>query len=90
MSERSEKRLRKRDDEAKALENYGKQLSEINSNKADIPKETKEWIENVKKDTVPVDYKDKLISAAKMFAEQFKTNRGMGIYSILQNIAQVV
>lgn len=90
MSERSEKRLRKRDDEAKALENYGKQLSEINSNKADIPKETKEWIENVKKDPVPVDYKDKLISAAKMFTEQFKTNRGMGIYSILQNIAQVV
>ena len=37
-------------------------------------------------DPVPENYKDKLLSAAKKFTDQFKTNRGMGIYKILQNI----
>ncbi len=76
LSERSAERLRKREDEAKVLEDYDKQLSEIKGNKADISMERKDWIENIKKDLVPVDYKDKLISAAKLFMEQFKSNRG--------------
>lgn len=57
------------------MEDYDKQLSEIKGNKADISLERKDWIENIKKDLVPVDYKDKLISAAKLFMEQFKSNR---------------
>ena len=47
LSERSAERLRKREDEAKVLEDYDKQLSEIKGNKA-----------------------------AKLFMEQFKSNRG--------------
>ena len=87
LTERSEKRLKNRDAEAAALEKYSNQLSGINSSKEDIPDETKEWIEKVKKDPVPTDYKEKLISAAKMFTEQFKANRGLGIGAILEGIS---
>jgi len=37
LSERSAERLRKREDEAKALEDYDKQFSEIKGNKAEHP-----------------------------------------------------